>query len=455
MDTPNGRLYSGATAEQVRKDLSRFVDFKSEGICLVDINKMINEKLVPHLMKYDSPGFLSMFNTLPESGAMLGAAAALEYNQGVTNWQVSPGGAMLEELCCKALCRLFGLSDNADATFMYCGTYANQAAIYLALHKKAEDEGFDLAQKGVNGFKVPSDLALITTYDAHFSVRHAVRMLGLGEESLVFVNVDKHRRMDIDHLQSTIKSIRGHKDIFCVLATAGTTSAGAVDPVLEIARICKENDIWLHADGAYGLAYSLIPGKKQLFEGIELADSLSWDPHKQSSVSIPNSVLFVRNSDDFKRMCLFSDYFNRDETEPNPGLKSPPSTRPFSALVLCTSLLHQGMDKYVSNLNKPLNAIRQLYDLLKEDSETELMHEPDTGVLCFRIIPESVPEDSLNDLQEYIYETIMAKGESTVSLSAFDTKKVLRILSVNPKITFIDFKTAIQNIKAVAGSFIS
>jgi len=261
-------IYSGAAPQQVAADLQPLVHFQEEGLSLKELKELIETHLVPHLLKYDRPGFQSMFNTFPEKGAETGAQIALAFNQGVTNWQVSPGGAMLEELCCKALCRLFNLSPNADATFMYSGTYANQEALYLALHRKAERCGFNFGKKGLMGFEDPSRLTVLTSEDAHFSIRHAVRMLGLGEQNLEVLEVDKNRRIDIKYLEKTVTQMQKTRDVFCIIATAGTTSTGSVDPVLPLVPICKRVGAWLHVDGAYGLAYSLVPGWKDLFAGI-------------------------------------------------------------------------------------------------------------------------------------------------------------------------------------------
>jgi glutamate/tyrosine decarboxylase-like PLP-dependent enzyme len=426
-------IYSGASPEEVAKDLELLVNFQDEGISLKDLTTLINQFLLPHLMQYDQPGFQSMFNTFPEKGAELGAKIALTYNQGVTNWQVSPGGVVLEELCCKALCNLFGFSRDSDATFMYSGTYANQEALYLALHWKAEQEGFNLSRKGLQGFKNPGDLKVVTSCDAHFSIKHAVRMLGLGDKSLVTVGVDKNRRIDILLLEETLNEL---KNVFCVIATTGTTSTGSVDPVLPIAGLCKDAGAWLHVDGAYGLAYKLVPQWDTLFFGVELADSVCWDPHKQMGVPIPNSLLFVRRKQDFSRMILYSDYYNREEdTEPNPGLKSPPSTRPFSALPLVTSLRHQGMKKVINRLRNPLVAIKKVAETLQTYTGIDICHNPDTGILCFRITPEGVPEDQLNKLQTDIYLRIMKEGKRTISLTKLDDKIVLRLVAISPGVT--------------------
>ena len=227
-------IYSGASPKQVAAEVEPLIDFQDEGLSLEALTKLVQERLLPHLMRYDQPGFQSMFNAFPEEGAEFGARIALAYNQGVTNWQVSPGGAMLEELCCQALCRLFGLGPTADATLMYCGTYANRQALYLALHRKAEREGFDFTEKGLLGFADPGRLVAVISRDAHFSIKHAVRMMGLGEQCLVTVDVDSNRRIDVERMEETLNELRKTKDVFCVVATAGTTSTGSVDPILHL-----------------------------------------------------------------------------------------------------------------------------------------------------------------------------------------------------------------------------
>lgn len=128
------------------------------------------------------------------------------------------------------------------------------------------------------------------------------------------------------------------------MATAGTTNTGAIDPIEALADLCAKTGAWLHVDGAYGYAYKLVPAWADRFAGDDQADSIVWDPHKQLGAPIPNSVLFVKQKNEFARMTLHSSDFNRPgDVAPNPGLKSPPSTRPMSALPLVTILRGQGI----------------------------------------------------------------------------------------------------------------
>ena len=306
----------------------------------------------------------------------------------------------------------------------------------------------------MKGFNESNKLAVAISCDAHFSIKHAVRMLGLGEDSLIILPVDNNRHIDIKQMVETLDRLKKEKDIFCIVATAGTTSTGAVDPIKEIVPYCKENDIWLHVDGAYGLAYSLVPEWKPLFAGIEDADSISWDPHKQMGIPIPNSLLFVRQWRDFARMAVHSSYFNREEdVEPNPGLKSPPSTRPLSALPLVTSLLYQGMEKVVQRLRGPLVAIRDIHNYMKEQKDIEACHQPDTGILCFRIVPEGFKEGKLDDLQQNIYKKILSEGKRSISMTQLDSKTVLRFLAISPAVDFDALMETVSVIRELAKEF--
>ncbi len=445
------RIYSGAEPEQVAADIAPLLDFQEDGIPLEELSEMIESRLVPHFVMYDDPGFHSFYNFFPEKAAALGAETALKYNQGVTNWQVSPGGVMLEELCCKAFCKLYGLPEKAEGTFMYSGTYANQEALYLALHRKAEQCGFDLSKKGLSGFEDPSKLVVITSREAHFSVDHAVRILGLGDQSIITVGVDEKRRIDKVELKKTIEAVQNTHVVFCVVITAGTTCTGSIDPVQPVIEICEGLDTWIHVDAAYGLAFALLDEFKHLFSGIENADSITWDPHKQFGVPIPNSLLFVNNSADFERIAVYSEYFNKKKEDvPNPGLKSPPSTRPLTALSLVAVLRHLGIKGMSDRLRAPLEAVKELSIRLENEPDIEIMHTPELGILCIRIIPTEFPPENLDQLQVEIFNRLMKEGKRSVSESRIDGKAVLRILALSPDITVDILLETIDYLRTIA-----
>ncbi|MCP4711756.1 MAG: aspartate aminotransferase family protein [Planctomycetes bacterium] len=447
-------IWSGATPDEVKADLQQLLSFQDEGMSLDELSVLMEKTLIPHLVRYDLPQFNSLYNCFPEPGALLGGQIALQYNQGITNWQVSPGGVMTEEMCCQALCRMFGLGSDADATFMYCGTYANQQALYMALHWYAEQKGFDLAEKGLKGFADPSRLAVVISRDAHFSLKHAVRMMGLGEEAIIAIPVDESRRMDEQQLQQIVAKVRKTRNIFSIVSTAGTTSTGSIDPIIPVIDLCREIKAWSHIDAAYGLAFKLLPEREKLFAGIELADSVIWDPHKQLGVPIPNSVIFARRSEDLYRMAIYGEYFNRrDDPEPNPGFKSPPSTRPMQALPLVTSIRHRGLIKVIEDLRTVSQAVTTVAEQCADQPDIEICHRPDTGLLCIRVVPEGFPTDQLDKLQLYIYETIKNQCRRSISMTRLDGKVVLRLVAITPQVTGESMMETIEHIRQLAWEY--
>jgi glutamate/tyrosine decarboxylase-like PLP-dependent enzyme len=260
--------------------------------------------------------------------------------------------------------------------------------------------------------------------------------------------------MDVAALKRVFHDRDGDGEIFCVVATAGTTSTGSVDPVEEIARVCQDHGAWLHVDGSYGLAYGLVPEWAPLFRGLDQAHSIAWDPHKQMGVPIPNSVLFARDRELFRPMALFSHYWNRtDSPGPNPGLKSIPSTRPMAALPLVTSIRHQGLAGVISRLRTPLEAIRALHHVLENEPDMEPLHDPDTGILCFRVVPRGVPEDDLDRLQAFIYQRILAEGKRIISISAVDGVACLRAVAVGPAVTVDALMETVEEARRLVGEF--
>lgn len=361
---------------------------------------------------------------------------------------------MLEEMCGKALCRLFKLSDASEATFMYSGSYANQQAVYLALYKKAEKQGFDFAREGLAGFRDGGRLVLVASEEAHFSLRQSLRMLGLGERSIQTVATDRNGRMDAKALENKLISLKNDHDVFCVVSTAGTSSIGAIDPIEPVADLCQDMETWFHVDAAYGLVYSLLPERKALFEGVARADSITWDPHKQMGVPIPSSLLFLQNGADFQRMAIFSDYFNRQgESKPNPGLKSPPSTRPLSALALVASIRHLGLVNLKQRLRAPLETVKQAVAYINCQSDLELMLQPDLGIFCVRLVPEGFPGEHLNALQKFLYDKMLEEAQRSVSFTQIKANAALRFLILTPEQTVIEIVKTLDYLRALAAGF--
>ena len=153
-------------------------------------------------------------------------------------------------------------------------------------------------------------------------------------------------------------------------------------------------------------------------------------------------------------MAIYGYYFNReDDPEPNPGLKSPPSTRPFSALPLVTTIRYQGMKKIIERLRKPVQAIQTCVTKLKNEKDIVICHMPDTGLLCIRIVPEDFPENQLDQLQQFVFERIKNEGKRSISISRLNNQTVLRLVAISPSVTSRALMETIATIRKIAKNF--
>jgi L-2,4-diaminobutyrate decarboxylase len=159
-------------------------------------------------------------------------------------------------------------------------------------------------------------------------------------------------------------------------------------------------------------------------------------------------VLFIRQKADFERMAVFGSYFNRnDRREPNPGLKSVPSTRPVSALPFVTSILHQGLAGLVERLRAPIVAVKALAAYLEKQPDVETCHAPDTGVLCFRFVQNDMSVADLDGFNRRIFEAVNRKGERAVAITELDGRPALRLVAVSPSVTARDLVETVEELR--------
>src|SRR5438874_3050548 len=263
---------------------------------LSDIDRVI----VPGMVHWSHPMFLGYFGWTTTAPAILGEIITAPLNVNAMTWRTCPAATELETLVVDWIRQWMDLPQE------FGGIVYDTASVGVmhALAVAREEAAPSTRKRGLVGAGAPL-FRIYASEQAHSSAEKAAIALGLGEENVQRVPVDAEFRMDAAALREMIAQ-DGQRNFqpLAVVATVGTTSTAAVDPVPEIAKVCHENRMWLHIDGAYGAGFAILPECKSLTDGWSDADSIVVNPHKSLFVPLDFSVLYVRNLERLRRVLL-------------------------------------------------------------------------------------------------------------------------------------------------------
>jgi aromatic-L-amino-acid decarboxylase len=270
---------------------------------------------------------------------------------------------------------------------------------------------------------------------AHSSAEKAAIALGLGEENVQRVATDAAFRMDVSALREMIaRDVRDDFKPLAAIATVGTTSTASIDPVPEIARICREFKLWLHIDGAYGAGFAILPECESLTAGWSDADSIVVNPHKSLFVPLDFSVLYVRDLERLRRVfTLVPEYLRGDTVEAQKnymdyGIQLGRRFRALKAWIIFRSF---GRDGMAARLGEHIRLANVFANWVRNDNRFELVAPVSMGVVCFRFVVPSkkaaTTEDRLDKLNSEIVETINASGRAYLTQTKLRGRTVMRI----------------------------
>jgi aromatic-L-amino-acid/L-tryptophan decarboxylase len=285
----------------------------------------------------------------------------------------------------------------------------------------------------------------------HSSIARAMRILGFQKHQLRRLPSDDACRLVPDLLQSGVQEDRA-KGLapFCVIANAGTTNTGAIDPLNDIADLCQQENLWLHADGAYGAAALFSAKGRALLAGIERSDSFSLDPHKWLFQPFDCALLMVRDRSALRRAFhvredeaeYLQDARGREE-EINLWDYSPELTRPFRALKVWMSLQVFGAEAFAAAIERTMRLAEFAEAQLREDPLWEVTSRAQMAVVTFRCAPESWPAERVDALNRAIAARMQEEGFALVLSTELRGQTVLRLCTINPRTSEEDIaKTA-------------
>lgn len=360
----------------------------------------------------------------------LGHAMTAALNQNLTGFLGAPGASQVERTVVDWLRELTGLPVEADGLVVSGGSLANLSALAAAVYNAL---GPEVRERGLRAGPRP---LIFATGDVHFSITRSAVMLGLGRDGVAKVPTAPDHRMDplaLDRLLAQAGQ-DGQSRACCVVATAGTTGLGTIDPLPEIAEVCRRHAVWLHVDAAYGGAALLSPVLRDRLRGIGEADSITVDLHKWCYLAFDASVLLYRDADKAREVFDFqADYAL---TERNQAAESrvffdlsPEVSRRNRALPAYLAWRHYGLDLLGRNILHNVECAQYLADLVEAAPDFELPARPALSICCFRYRPAAMAGDQagVDRLNTRILERLAEGGEFLLSPTLVEGRPVLRV----------------------------
>ena len=387
---------------------------------LSDVDRII----VPGMVHWSHPMFLGYFGWTSTAPGILGEILSAPLNVNAMTWRTCPAATELETVVIDWLREWIGLSDEFDGVVYDTASVGIMHALAVA----REDAAPATRKLGLTDRDLPR-FRIYTSDQAHSAAEKAAIALGLGEENVIRVPSDDQFRMDVNSLGHNVAQDRQNGfQPMAVVATVGTTATASVDAIPEIAKICREEKIWLHIDAAYGGGFAIVSEYKWLSNGWELADSVVINPHKTVFVPLDFSVLYVRGVERLRRVFMLvpevlrGDTIEGEKNYMDYGIQLGRRFRALKAWVIWRSLGRAGV---VAGLREQIRLANLFAGWIKKDDRFELSAEPSMGVVCFRFI--GADEKKLDQLNSNIVERINASGRAYLTQTKLRGRTVIRI----------------------------
>ncbi|MFI2410174.1 lysine decarboxylase DesA [Streptomyces sp. NPDC018947] len=395
---------------------------------------------------FHHPRYLAHLNCPVVIPAVLAEAVLTAVNSSLDTWDQSAGGTLIERKLIDWTTARIGLGPAADGVFTSGGTQSNLQALLLA---REESKTAD-----------PAKLRVFASEVSHFSVQKSAKLLGLGPDAVVVVPVDHDKRMQTVALARELeRCVRDGLVPMAVVATAGTTDFGSIDPLPEIAGLCEQYGVWMHVDAAYGCGLLASLKYRDRIEGIEKADSVTVDYHKSFFQPVSSSAVLVRDAATLRHATYHAEYLNprRMVTEriPNQVDKSLQTTRRFDALKLWMTLRVMGADGIGELFDEVCDLAAEGWKLLAADPRFEVVVAPSLSTLVFRYVPASATDPAETDRANlHARKALFASGDAVVAGTKVAGRHYLKFTLLNPETTTDDITAVLDLIAGHAEQYL-
>ncbi|MBL1261059.1 MAG: aspartate aminotransferase family protein [Thiotrichaceae bacterium] len=407
---------------------------------------------------FHHPKYVAHLNCPIVIPAILAELILSSVNSSVDTWDQSAGGTFIEQSLIDWTAKKIGFDQRSDGIFTSGGTQSNLMAMLLAREHVCERLwGHCIKEKGL-----PPEyhkLRIFTSELSHFSIQKSAAILGLGYDSVVPVAADSYYRMDTDALVSALQQCCDDGLIpMAIVATAGTTDFGSIDPLPKIADLCDQYGAWMHVDAAYGCGLLASSRYRHWLDGIEQADSVTVDYHKSFFQPVSCGAFFSRDKRHLGAVTYHADYLNPlsqlKEGTPNLVNKSLQTTRRFDALKLWLTLRIMGVNAIGEGFDRVIQLARQTYTLMLSEADIELIHQPQLSTLVFRYRPQTDIDEALIDEANIAIRKDLARtGEAVVAGTKVKGRQYLKFTLLNPTTTIHDIQAVIKLINQHGESY--
>ncbi len=399
-----------------------------------------------HAVWFHEPGYVAHLNGPVAVPALAADLLASAVNTSLDTYDQSTTATLMERRLLAWTAGRVGWPAGADGVFTSGGTQSNLHALLLAREEALLRAGAARADE-----LLPSRLRVLATDQGHFSVVKAARLLGLGADAVVTVPTGADHRMDPLALQRVLVEVEAAGDVvMAVVATAGTTDLGVVDPLPRLADVTEARGAWLHVDAAYGCGLLVSRRRRHLLDGIERADSVTADFHKSFFQPVASSAVLVRDASALRHATHHADYLNpRGGQAPNQVDRSLQTTRRFDALKLWVTLRAMGADAVGDAFDACCDLAADVHAELAGADDVELHSAPALSTVLLRWRPAGAPPDegTADRLVDAVRDRLFAEGHAQVARTVLDGRPWLKLTLLDPATTVADVREVVGRIR--------
>jgi glutamate/tyrosine decarboxylase-like PLP-dependent enzyme len=448
LDTmPERRVAQGESPAEIQALLGSDKGLPENGMDAGTLLEETTRLLFDHSLFNGHPRFFGYITSAPAPIGILGDLLASAINPNMGAWILSPVCTEIERQCVAWIAELLGYPADSGGLLVSGGNMANMVGLWTA--RTAKSSG-DIQAAGTRGG--PQMRAYVSA-ETHTWIEKGSDLSGLGTDAVRWIATDERGRMDMDALRRQIREDRAAGDQpFLVVGTGGSVSTGVVDPLPDIAALCRDEDLWFHVDGAYGAFAASVPDAPDELRSLSEADSVAVDPHKWLYSPLEAGCVLVRDAEALRNTFSYHPpYYHFGVEAVNYVDYGPQNSRGFRALKVWLALKQVGRSGYVRMISEDIRLARVLYEAVEAHPDLEGMSHG-LSIAAFRYVPPDLREraseepvaEYLDDLNRDVQARMEVDGEAFVSNAVIGGRYTLRACIVN-------FNTSRDDVLALPG----